>query len=295
VPGVAAPLHRYQILGELGQGGMGIVYQARDRQLGRDVALKVLRPDLAANPSSAERFLREARALAAVRHDHVVEIYDYGQQNDVLFATMPLLSGETLETRLKRHSPLPPTEVIRIGAELAAGLDAVHDKGLIHRDLKPSNVWLETPSGRVKLLDFGLARDPQAEDRVTNPGAVTGTPAYMSPEQVNGLALDARSDLFSLGSVLYKAATGQLAFAGPTLTATLAAVGEKEPIPARTVNPSVPAGLSDLIERLHQKKPANRPASAAEVMKELRGLAASWEASTTGWQSAGREGRRRPE
>jgi serine/threonine protein kinase len=178
--------------------------------------------------------------------------------------------------------------------ELAAGLAAVHEKGLIHRDLKPSNVWLEAPSGRVKLLDFGLARDPRADDRVTNPGSVAGTPAYMSPEQVNGLALDARTDLFSLGSVLYKAATGRPAFAAPTMSAILAAVGEKEPVPARTVNPTVPVGLADLIERLHRKDPADRPASAAEVVEELRGLAADPEAPTTDWQSAGFEGTHRP-
>jgi hypothetical protein len=172
-------------------------------------------------------------------------------------------------------------------------LAAVHDKGLIHRDLKPSNVWLEAPSGRVKLLDFGLAREGGANDRLTRPGSVVGTPAYMSPEQVNGLDLDVRTDLFSLGSVLYQAATGRPAFAGPTLSATLAAVGEKDPPPAQTVNPAVPVELSDLIERLHRKSPADRPASAAEVVKELRGLAAAHEAPTVDWQAARPAGRRR--
>jgi hypothetical protein len=176
---------RYQIIAELGRGGMGIVYKARDTQLGRDVALKVMRPDVAANPNSSERFLREARALAAVRHDHVVEVYDYGQLNGALFVTMPLLVGETLQARLDRQSLLPPDEVVRIGTELAEGLAAVHATRLIHRDLKPSNVRLEAPSGRVKLLDFGIARDSRASDRLTSPTRIVGTPAYMSPEQVN--------------------------------------------------------------------------------------------------------------
>jgi serine/threonine protein kinase len=270
---------RYRITGELGQGGMGIVYNAFDTQLKRDVALKVMRQDVAANSSHPDRFVREARALAAVRHDHVVEIYDYGEKDGVRFVTMPLLAGETLKTRLEQGA-LPAAEVVRIGAELADGLSAVHDKGLIHRDLKPANVWLERPNGRVKLLDFGLARDPGVEDRVTRPGALVGTLAYMSPEQANGLDLDARSDLFSLGSVLYEAATGQAPFTGKTRTAILKAVGETDPPPARTVNPNIPQGLSDLIEWLHRKNPADRPASATEVAKAFRALATAPETPT---------------
>jgi len=291
IPGLPA-VPGYEILGELGRGGMGIVWKARDVQLDREVALKIVRPDVAASPGAAERFHREARALAAVRHDHVVEVYDYGEIDGAHFVAMPLLAGETLDTRLQKQSPLLPTEVVRIGLELADGLAAVHARGLIHRDLKPSNVWLEAPRGRVKLLDFGLARDPGVSDGVTRQGTVVGTPAYMSPEQANGCGLDARSDLFSLGSLLYQAATGQAAFAAPTVTATLAAVGEKEPTPARTVNPAVPAALSALIERLHRKNPADRPASAAEVVRQLHALAAVGEPSpvdykpgapATGW------------
>ncbi|MBI1916314.1 MAG: protein kinase [Planctomycetes bacterium] len=291
LPGPGARFGRYEILAELGHGGMGIVYRARDTQLDRDVALKTVRPDRA---GTTDRFLREARAMAAVRHDHVVEVYDYGEENGVRFVAMPLLAGETLATRLKQQSPLLAAEVIRIGKELAEGLAAVHEKGLIHRDLKPANVWLEAPRGRVKLLDFGLARDPGADDGVTGPGAVVGTPAYMSPEQVNGLALDAQTDLFSLGSVLYVAATGQAAFAAPTQTATLQAVGEKTPPPARTVYAAVSAELSNLIERLHQKRPVDRPASAAEVAKELSKMVASPEGPTTDWQPVRPEGLRRP-
>jgi serine/threonine protein kinase len=283
LPASGATFGRYHILAELGRGGMGVVCKARDMQLNREVALKLMRPDVAASPNASHRFLREARAMAAVRNDHVVEIYDYGQSDDVHFVAMPLLAGETLEARLDRQSPLPAAEVIRIGVELADGLAAVHAKGLIHRDLKPSNVWLEAPRGRVKLLDFGLARDPAAGDGVTCPGMVVGTPEYVSPEQANGLDLDARSDLFSLGSVLYRAASGRSAFTAPTLTATLAAVAEKEPLPACKVNPAIPAALSDLIQRLHRKFPAERPASAAEVIQQLRPLTSLREPPTIDW------------
>jgi hypothetical protein len=220
-------------------------------------------------------------------------VYDYGEESGVRFVAMPLLAGETLAARLQRQSPLPAAEVIRIGKELAEGLAAVHEKGLIHRDLKPSNVWLEAPRGRVKLLDFGLARDPRADDGLTCPGSLVGTPAYMSPEQVNGLDLDARTDLFGLGSVLYVAATGQVAFSAPTQTATMQVVGEKNPPPARTVNPAVPTGLSNLIERLHRKRPEARPASAAEVAKELGRLPASPEGPTADWQAVRPDGMRR--
>jgi hypothetical protein len=286
LPGRGARFGRYQVLAELGRGGMGVVCKARDTLLDREVALKMAGPEVADSPTTADRFLREARALAAVRHDHVVEIYDYGEIEGVRFVAMPLLAGESLQTRLQSQSPLSPAEVVRIGLELADGLAAVHARGLIHRDLKPSNVWLEAPRGRIKLLDFGLARDPGVGDGVTCPAAVVGTPAYMSPEQANGRDLDARSDLFSLGSVLYKAATGRSPFAAPTLTATLAAVGEKEPPAARTVNPAVPTALADLIGRLHRKDPAERPPSAAEVMRQLHALTTAGEPSTAEYRPA---------
>jgi serine/threonine protein kinase len=284
LPDAGVSFGRYQILAQLGGGGMGIVCKARDTQLDRDIALKFMRPDVAAKPSTRERFLHEARALAAVRHDHVVEIYDQGEIDGICFVVMPLLAGGSLQTRLERQSPLPPAEVLRIGLELTDGLAAVHAKGLIHRDLKPSNVWLEAPHGCVKLLDFGLACDPSNGDALTCPGAVVGTPSYMSPEQANGLDVDVRSDLFSLGSVLYRAATGRAAFAASSLTATLNAVAEKDPPAARIVNPAVPAALSDLIECLHRKKPADRPASAAEVLQQLRTLAALGETPTTDYK-----------
>src|SRR5262249_46039994 len=147
------------IRGELGRGGMAVVYRATNPLLHRDEALKIMLPEIAAKPRACERFLREARAMAALRHDHVVEVYRVGEVEDVPFLAMPLLEGETLATRLKRDKTLPPAEVIRIGREMAEGLAAAHAKGLIHRDIKPGNVWLEAGTNRVKLLDFGLVRD----------------------------------------------------------------------------------------------------------------------------------------
>jgi serine/threonine protein kinase len=290
---VGTQFGRYEILAELGKGGMGIVYMARDTQLNREVALKVMRPDLATHTGAFDRFLSEARALAAVHHDHVVAIYDYGESNGMRFITMPLLAGESLETRLQRQNWLPPAEVVRIGVELADGLAAVHKQGLIHRDLKPSNVWLEAPSDRVKLLDFGLARESEAGDRLTRSGALVGTPAYMSPEQANGLALDDRTDLFSLGSVLYRAATGYLPFPGKTATATLKLIGEHDAPPATTLNSLIPTGLSDLIEWLHRKNPAERPATAAHAAKAFRELTAASLTSTSEWHGARAKGERR--
>ncbi len=263
----------YEILGELGRGGMGVVYRAGNPLLRRDEALKIMLPEIAAKPKARERFLREARAMAAVRHDHVVEIYRVGKVDGVPFLAMPLLEGETLAKRLKREKMLPPAEVMRIGREMADGLAAAHAKGLIHRDIKPRNIWLEAGTNRVKLLDFGLALDEGSGGGLTREGMILGTPAYMSPEQVNGERLDARTDLFSVGSVLYECATGCQAFAGPTVSAVLAAVGEKHPPAARTVNPQVPAELSDLIDALLHKTPGQRPASAQALSEQLRGLA----------------------
>ncbi|HVK11095.1 MAG TPA: protein kinase [Gemmataceae bacterium] len=259
----------YRLAAVLGAGGMGRVFRATDAVLGRDVAVKVVRVEVAVRPGARERFLREARAMAAVQHDHVVPIHAVGEADGLPFLVMPLLAGESLEARLARERPLAPAEVARIGREMAAGLAAAHAAGLVHRDVKPANVWLEAPGGRVKLLDFGLARDPEPAGAVTTDGAVVGSPPYMSPEQADGSPLDFRTDLFSLGTVLYECATGERPFRGPTLTATLLAVARAAAPPAKAVNPLVPAGLSDLIARLHARAPADRPPSAATVAADL--------------------------
>jgi predicted Ser/Thr protein kinase len=259
----------YAVVRELGRGGMGAVYLAEDPKLGRRVAVKVMRAELAADAVARDRFVREARAAAAVRHDHVVPVYHVGEAADNSpFLVMPLLAGESLADRLSR-GPLPPAEVARVGREAALGLAAAHAVGLVHRDVKPANLWLESPTDRVLLLDFGLARSLDASDGVTQAGAVLGTPGYLAPEQADGKPVDARADLFGLGATLYHAATGARPFAGPTLTAVLRAVAEHHPPPPRELNPAVPAGLSALIMRLLAKDPAGRPASAGAAAAEL--------------------------
>jgi hypothetical protein len=273
LPAVGEEFGGYRIVALLGEGGMGCVYRAADPVLRREVALKVVRPEIAVRPQARERFLREARALAAVEHDHVAPIYHVGEVNDVPFLTMPLLKGETLADRLAREKVLPVTEVLRVGREAAAGLAAAHARGLVHRDVKPRNIWLEAdPAGRAKLLDFGLAREQHEDEGLTDEGVILGTPAYMSPEQADGQPLDHRSDLFSLGSVLYECATGQRPFQGKTGTAMLTAVARCQPPAAHEVGPSVPAELSALIARLQAKAPADRPDSALAVVEAIRAI-----------------------
>ena len=270
----------YRVLGVLGVGGMGVVFRAEDVVLRRPVALKVIRSGLAGADARA-RFLREARAAAALAHDHVIAIYQVGEDRGVPFLAMPLLEGETLDDRLERAGRLPVAEVLRLGREMAEGLAAAHAKGLIHRDIKPANVWLEalpgspgdsSPRCRVKILDFGLARAAADPGHLTQEGAILGTPAYMAPEQGRGEAVDARADLFSLGCVLYAMAAGRPPFQAPDSVSLLVAVATEEPAPPRQLNPAVPPALSDLILRLLAKKPDDRPPSARAVAEALRAL-----------------------
>jgi hypothetical protein len=262
----------YRVLGLLGEGGMGRVLHAVDPGLGREVAVKVMRADLARDEAARRRFLREARAVAALQHDHVVAVHQVGEDQGVPFFVMPLLAGESLEARLRREGHLPVTEVLRVGREAAEGLAAAHERGLVHRDVKPANLWLEAPTGRVKVLDFGLAREQTASDAVTLSGAVLGTPGYLSPEQLDGGPIDARADLFSLGCVLYRAATGRPPFQGETLTALLRAVAEHQPPPPHQVRVELPRGLSELILRMLEKSPPGRPAGARELIDALAAL-----------------------
>jgi serine/threonine-protein kinase len=264
VPLLGGEFGEYRVVGLLGEGGMGRVYRATHPVLGRDDALKVMKPEVAARPQARERFLREARAMAALQHDNVVPVYQVGEVNGVPFLAMPLLQGESLDARLAGQKVLPLDEVLRIGREAAEGLAAAHARGLIHRDVKPANLWLEGEVGRVKLLDFGLAHEQGAAASLTQEGTVLGTPAFMSPEQVGGQPLDARTDLFSLGCVLYECATGKRAF-------------EEQPLSAHSVNPAVPPDVSGLIDRLLAKAPADRPESARAVVEMLRAIEAGRE------------------
>jgi serine/threonine protein kinase len=279
---------------------MGVVYLAEDPVVGRRVALKVMKASLAADPEARARFLREARSAGAIEHDHIIPIYQAGEDNGVVFIAMPFLQGQSLQSRLQQAAPVPIALVLQVGRETALGLAAAHQQGLLHRDIKPANLWLEdrgqksevedqnegrptsdfrllTSDLRVKILDFGLAR-PVADDGLTLPGAVLGTPGYMSPEQINGEELDGRSDLFSLGCVLYRMTTGEAAFTGKSLTGVMRATAEAEPTPPRERNPRVPPALSELIMRLLSKKPADRPASAREAAAALAEIERSWAA-----------------
>lgn len=258
---------RYELRKELGDGAFGIVYKCWDKSLHRTVALKVLKPKAMERSGASEDFMSEARAMAAISNDHVMPILDFGIESGQAFIVMPLLGGETLDARIEREGFLSNSETIRVGREIAAGLAAIHAKGLIHRDLKPNNIWLEAGTGRVKILDFGLAHNP------LNPvNTLSGTPSYMSPEQVDRRSLDARSDLFSLGSVLYFCASGRGPFRGDTMRAVLDAVALHDPPSLLRLNPGVSPELGELIERLMRKSPDRRPASAREVFESLAAL-----------------------
>ncbi len=271
-PNELGRLAHYRVLKILGQGGMGVVLLAEDTHLQRPVALKVIHPEIGQTPLNRERFLREARAMAKVRSDHVVTVYQVGQTDDVCYLAMELLEGEPLDRWLELIVNPPLHEVVRIGQEIALALAAAHTRGLIHRDVKPANVWLEAPARRVKLLDFGLARPQVGDARITNPGIVVGTPMYMAPEQARGEPLDGRADLFSLGCVLYQMVTGQPPFVGETALAVMSAVVSHTPPPADQLNPATPAPLTDLLSRLLAKHPADRPASAEAVVEELQAV-----------------------
>jgi serine/threonine protein kinase len=267
-----ARLGAYRVVREIGRGGMGVVVEADDEELQRRVAIKVMASERAQDPVAKVRFMREAQAAAAIDHENVVPIHHVGEDGGVPFIVMPLLRGETLESRLKREGRLAPAEVIRVGREVLAGLAAAHARGLVHRDIKPANIWLAAETGKVKILDFGLARAADGTEGLTAPGATPGTPAYMAPEQVDGQPADARSDLFSVGATLYRCATGQPAFSGPTLSAVLRAVTAHHPPPPHQVNPSIPGPLSDVIMRLLAKTPSARPPSAQHVLDALTRL-----------------------
>lgn len=262
-------LAHYRVLKTLGEGGMGIVLLAEDTQLQRPVALKVIRPEIGRSPADRQRFLREARAMAQVKSDHVVTVYQVGQIGDVCYLAMELLEGETLDCWLNKTRTPPVDEVLRIGREIAMALSAAHARGLVHRDVKPANIWLEAPSRRVKLLDFGLARPQTEGPSLTDPGMVVGTPMYMAPEQARGETLDGRTDLFSLGCLLYQMLTGRPPFDGKTPVAVLTSVITDTPSPPDRFNPALPIPLSKLLFRLLAKQRTGRPDSAELVSAEL--------------------------
>ena len=254
----------YEITGIIGSGGMGIVLKGHDRALDRFVAIKLLSPHLASSGAARQRFLREAKAAAAVVHDNVIAIHGVDEFAGLPYLVMPYCRGTTLEKRVRDAGPMNLREILRVGLQTARGLAAAHAQGLVHRDVKPANILLEDGVERVRITDFGLAR--AADDAsLTVTGLLAGTPHYMSPEQAHGKPLDARSDLFALGAVLFTLATGKPPFRAESSHAVLRMVTDVEPADVRLANPDMPAWLAAIIGRLLAKDPAARYQSATEV------------------------------
>jgi hypothetical protein len=254
----------YEVLGVIGSGGNGVVLKGFDPALNRYVAIKLLSPQLADGGAARRRFSREAQAAAAVVHDNVMAIHAVSETQGLPYLVMPYVRGPSLEKRLRATGPLCLEEILRVGMQVAAGLAAAHAQGLVHRDIKPANILLEEGVERVKITDFGLAR--AADDAsLTRSGVIAGTPQYMSPEQARGEPVDHRTDLFSLGCVLYTACTGRPPFRAPTSYGVLRKICESEPRSLRESNASIPVWLGRIIERLLAKEPSRRYASAADV------------------------------
>jgi eukaryotic-like serine/threonine-protein kinase len=285
-PGEIGRVADFCILRVLGVGGMAIVFEAVDTHLKRPVALKLMRPAVASKPGSTERFLREAQSAAALKHDHIVTVYQVGMHSSTPFLAMELLHGESLDDRLKKGRP-SIDEVLRIGREIAEALATAHAKGLLHRDIKPANIFLEQTRpaagvgpqtngkpvpGKVKILDFGCAKLWTDESGITHFGLMIGTPAYMAPEQLTGKPVDPRADLFSLGCVLYFMAGSRPPFGGDDLLSVVRSLALDEPIPLAQLNPQIPQPLSDLVEHLLAKKADDRPSSALAVIDRLTAI-----------------------
>ncbi len=275
----------YEIRGSLGSGGMGEVYRAADPRLGREVAIKILSADTASDPDSIRRFEREARAVASLSHPHIVPLFDVGEAAGLRYVVTELVEGETLRSVLL-SGPLPAPEAARIASEVAEGLAAAHEKGLVHRDIKPENIILAR-NGAARILDFGLVRRieraslarapedaPTEGPASTEIGMIAGTVGYMSPEQVRGKPPDGRSDIFSLGAVLYEMATGRRAFRADSRIETLNAILKEEPDAGAIDHAGLPAEMDRILRRCLEKKPENRYHSAADLAHDLRAAAA---------------------
>ena len=292
----------YEILAPLGAGGMGEVYRARDTRLGREVAVKVLPAEFAQDVERLRRFEQEARATAALDHPNILAVFDIGTHEGTPYIVEQLLEGESLRDRL-RGGPLTPAKAVEFGIQIAQGLAAAHEKGIVHRDLKPGNLFI-TKEGRIKILDFGLARLSQPEcggaealsqastaGQPTREGKVLGTPGYMAPEQVRGYQADARSDIFAFGCILYEMLSGKRAFEGATHTDIAAAILKDDPPDLLKIAPRVPPGLAQLVQRCIEKRPQDRFSSAHDLALALESASGSAAARLPGQDEAARHSR----